>query len=124
MRNLQLSAEEIKKSYLAHKLGKPKSKTYRINAVIGLGAYWTVVQVFEVLLVDQNTLSNGIQQQKESGCSNLPKVLHQSNKESFNQAQILQFSEERDSKTDLTKLSICVSIEKRFRYIKLGARAH
>jgi hypothetical protein len=54
MKNFELSPEEIKKLRLAHRLEKRKSKAYRINAVILLGTGWTVKQVAEALLLDEN----------------------------------------------------------------------
>jgi transposase len=88
MKNFELSPEEIKKLRFAHRLEKRKSKAYRINAVILLGTGWTVKQVAEALLLDEDTLSNYIKKYKEGGFSNLLKTLHQGSKPLLNQAQI------------------------------------
>jgi len=65
-----------------------KARRYRINAVILLGTGWTVKQVAEALLLDEDTLSNYIKKYKEGGFSNLLKTLHQGSKPLLNQAQI------------------------------------
>jgi len=87
MRNFELFPEEIKKLRFVH-AEKRKSKAYRINAVILLGTGWTVKQVAEALLLDEDTLSNYIKKYKEGGFSNLLKTLHQGSKPLLNQAQI------------------------------------
>ena len=70
MKNFELSAEEVKILRLALKKERRNvSKAYRINAVILLGAGWTVKQVAEVLLLDEDTLSN--YKYREGGFSNL-----------------------------------------------------
>jgi transposase len=105
MRNFELSPEEIKKLRLAHRLEKRKSKAYRINAVILLGTGWTVKQVAEALLLDENTLSNYIKKYKEGGFLNLLKTLHQGSKPLLNEAH---------RTTYLTTLSILSFIEETF----------
>ena len=72
MKNFELSPEEIKALRFAHKKERRNvSKAYRINAVILLGTGWTVQQVAEALLLDEDTLSNYIKKYKEGGFSNL-----------------------------------------------------
>lgn len=114
MKNFELSPEEIKQLRFAHRLEKRKSKAYRINAVILLGSGWTVKQVAEALLLDEDTLSNYIKKYKEGGFSNLLKTLHQGSKPLLNQAQMSQLCEELDRTTYLTTLSIRAFIEKAF----------
>lgn len=106
MKNFELSPEEIKKLRFAHRLEKRKSKAYRINAVILLGTGWTVKQVAEALLLDEDTLSNYIKKYKEGGFSNLLKTLHQGSKPLLNQAQIVSLCAELDQKIYTTTLSI------------------
>ncbi len=123
MKNFELSPEEIKKLRFAHRIEKRKSKAYRINAVILLGSGWTVKQVSEALLLDEDTLSNYIKKYKEGGFYNLLKTLHQGSKPLLNQAQISQLCEELDRTTYLTTLSIRAFIEEAFgiKYSQSGA---
>ena len=124
MKNFELSAEEVKMLRFAHKKERRNvSKAYRINAVILLGTGWTVKQVAEALLLDEDTLSNYIKKYREGGFSNLLKTLHQGSKPLLNEAQILQLCEELDRTTYFTTLSIRVFIEKTFgvKYSQSGA---
>ena len=99
MKNFTLPPEEIKKLRHAHRLEKRKSKAYRINAVILLGSGWTVQQVAEALLLDEDTLSNYIKKYKEGGFLNLLKTLHQGSKPLLNETQTSQLCEELDRTT-------------------------
>lgn len=123
MKNFELSPEEIKALRFAHKKEGSKSKAYRINAVILLGTGWTVKQVAEALLLDEDTLSNYIKKYKEGGFSNLLKTLHQGSKPLLNQAQISVLCEELERTTYLTTLAIRAFIEKAFgvKYSQSGA---
>ena len=59
MKDFELSPEEITALRVAHKKKRLNvSKAYRINAVILLGSGWTLKQVAEALLLDEDTLSN------------------------------------------------------------------
>lgn len=114
MRDFELSTEEIKHLRFAHRAEKLKSKAYRINAVILLGSGWTVKQVSEALLLDEDTLSGYIKKYKEGGFSNLLKTLHQGSKPLLNQAQISALCEELDRTTHLTTLSIRNFVQESF----------
>ena len=114
MRNFELSPEEIKKLRYAHRAEKRKSKAYRINAVILLGTGWTVKQVSEALLLDEDTLSVYIKKYKEEGFSKLLKTLHQGSKPLLNQAQISVLCEELDRTTHLTTLSVRNFVQESF----------
>lgn len=116
MRNFELSPEEIEALRFAHKKERRNvSKAYRINAVILLGTGWSVRQVAEALLLDEDTLSNYIKKYKEGGFSNLLKTLHQGSKPLLNEAQISQLCEELDRTIYLTTLSIRAYIENKFK---------
>lgn len=114
MRNFELLPEEIKKLRFAHRLEKSKSKAYRINAVILLGTGWTVKQVSEALLLDEDTLSNYIKKYKEGGFSRLLKTLHHGSKPLLNQAQMAELCDELDQNMHLTTLSVRDFVQKSF----------
>ena len=115
MRDFELSPEEITALRVAHKKERHNvSKAYRINAVILLGSGWTLKQVSEALLLDEDTLSNYIKKYKEGGFSNLLKTLHQGSKPLLNETQILELCEELDRTTHLTTLSVRAFIERSF----------
>jgi transposase len=114
MRNFELSSKEIEALRFAHRAEKLKSKAYRINAVILLGSGWTVKQVSEALLLDEDTLSGYIKKYKEGGFSNLLNTLHQGSKPLLNQVQILTLCEELERTTYLTTQSIRNFVEATF----------
>ena len=115
MKNFELSPEEITALRVAHKKERLNvNKAYRINAVILLGSGWTLKQVAEALLLDEDTLSNYIKKYKEGGFSKLLKTLHQGSKLLLNKTQILKLCEELDHTTHLTTLSVRAFIEASF----------
>jgi len=58
MTEFTLSEEEISALKKAHRVSKNKRKAYRINAVILLGTGWTIRQVSDALLLDDETTRN------------------------------------------------------------------
>ncbi len=115
MKNFELSPEEIKALRFAHKKERRNvSKAYRINAVILLGSGWTVKQVSEALLLDEDTLGNYIKKYKEGGFSNLLKTLHQGSKPLLNQAQSRELCNELEQNMHLTTLSVRNFVQESF----------
>ena len=114
MRGFELSPEEIKELRFSHKKEKNVNKAYRINAVILLGSGWTVKEVSEALLLDEDTLSNYIKKYKEGGFSNLLNTLYQGSKSFLNAVQLTLLCAELDRTTHLTTLSIRDFVEKAF----------
>lgn len=58
MRNFNLAPEQVIELRRRHRSTHDKRHAYRINAVILLGTGWTLAQVGEALLVDEETLRN------------------------------------------------------------------
>jgi transposase len=115
MKDFELSPKEITVLRAAHKKERLNvNKAYRINAVILLGSGWTLKQVSEALLLDEDTLSNYVTKYKEGGFSNLLKTLYQGSNPLLNEAQLLKLCEELDRTTHLTTLSIRAFIEGTF----------
>ena len=114
MRDFELSVEEIIKLRLAHKSEKHKGRAYRINAVILLGSGWTVKQVSDALLLDEDTLSDYIKKYKEGGLTTLLKTLYQGSKPLLNQAQISALCQELEQTTYLTTQAIRQFVYQRF----------
>ena len=122
MKDFKLSQEEIAELRAAHKKEKQKKKAYRLNAVILLGTGWTIKQVSEALLLDEDTLSTYVKKYKEGGFPNLLKSLYQGSKSFLNQAQTKLLCEELDFNVHLTTSSIQHFVEKSFdiRYSRSG----
>jgi transposase len=114
MKNFELTPEEIQELRFAHKREKRKQYAYRINAVILLGTGWTVKEVSEALLLDEDTLSNYIKKYQEGGISTLLRTLHQGSKPLLNQAQITDLCNELEQNMHLTTLSVRNYVQKSF----------
>ena len=114
MRNFELIQEETKQLRFLHKKETSKNKAYRINAVILLGTGWTVKQVSEVLLLDEDTLSNYVKKYKEGGFSKLLETLHQGSKPLLCESQINLLIEELDTNIHLNTISVCDFVNSNF----------
>ncbi len=79
-----------------------------------LGTGWSVRQVAEALLLDEDTLSNYIKKYKEGGFLNLLKTLHQGSKPLLNEVQTQMLSEELVQNLHLTTLSVREFVSKTF----------
>ena len=64
MTEFTLSEEEISTLKRAHRAVKKKRDAYRINAIVLLGTGWTIIEVAEVLLLDDETIRNYMKRYK------------------------------------------------------------
>jgi transposase len=114
MRNFDLTNEEVQELRAAHKSAKNKSDAYRINAVILLGSDWSLEEVVDALLLDDETLRNYVSRYKTGG---LEKLLEHHYKGGLPKLPIEFFvplMQELDSRIYLTTKDICAYVQDRF----------
>ena len=71
MTEFTLSQEEISTLKRSHKLVKKKREADRIKTIILLGTGWTIREVADVLLLDDETISNYVKRYKAGGINAL-----------------------------------------------------
>jgi transposase len=67
MKNFTLSAAQVSELRRRHRTTREKRHAYRINAVILLGTGWTLAEVSEALLFDEETLRNWLARYRAGG---------------------------------------------------------
>src|SRR5271154_7162335 len=71
MKDFELTSEEIQELRAAHKSAKNKADAYRINSVILLGTGWSLEEVVDALLLDDETIRNYVKNYKNGGLEQL-----------------------------------------------------
>ena len=69
MKGFVLSTEQLSELKIAHRKAKRSNAhaAYKINAVILLGTGWTLTQVKQALLLDEETLRSYVKKYREKG---------------------------------------------------------
>ena len=67
MTEITLLQDEISSLKKAHRAAKKKRDADRIKAIILLGTGWTIIEVAEVLLLDDETIRNDLKRYKDGG---------------------------------------------------------
>jgi transposase len=114
MRNFSLTSEEIQELRSAHKSAKNKADAYRINAVILLGTEWSLEEVADALLLDDETLRNYVKKYKSGGFDQL---LERNYKGGTPKLPIEYFeilSNELENNIYLTTKSVCEYVKIKF----------
>lgn len=75
MKGFELTPEQAAELRAAHRATKEKRVAYKINAVILLGTGWTLEQVSQALLLDEETLRTYVGRYKQGGAKKLLKSL-------------------------------------------------
>jgi len=114
MRNFDLTSEEIQELRAAHKSAKNKSDAYRINAVILLGSGWSLEEVVDALLLDDETLRNYAIRYKTGGLKQLLERDHKGGLPKLPIQYFEQLAEELESKIYLTTKDIAAYIREAF----------
>lgn len=109
-----LSSEELQALRLAHRTAKARSDAYRINAIILLGTGWSIDEVAEALLFDDETIKSYVKRYQVGGIELLLERNYKGGfqKISAEQSEILCM--ELDSNIYLTTKSICCYVHKMF----------
>ncbi len=114
MRNFDLSAEEIQELRVAHKLVKNKGDAYRINAVVLLGTGWSLEEVKDALLLDDETLRNYVQNYKIGGLEQLLQKNYKGGSPKLPIEYLKVFISELESNIYLSTKSICEYVKREF----------
>lgn len=76
MQGFELTTEQVSELRIAHRKERDKRNSYKINSVILLGTGWTLQQVSEALLLDEETLRTYVVKYKDGGLKNLLKTIY------------------------------------------------
>ncbi len=71
MENFKLTSKQITSLKALHKLQRDRKSADRVKAVVLLGTGWSVAQVSEVLLVDEQTIRNWFEKYRTGGDAEL-----------------------------------------------------
>ena len=107
MKNFELPIDEIQKLRAAHKAAKNKADAYRINAVILLGAGWSLEEVSEALLLDHETLRNYVGNYKIGGLEKLLEYNYKGGASRISIEQLEILEQELDSNIYLKTQDTC-----------------
>lgn len=124
MNGFELTSEEIIFLRMAHKREKNKKFAYRINAVVLLGSGWTLEEVKDALLLDDETLRSYVASYKSGGLKALLKTNHKGSEANLSKMQLEKLSCELDKCIYLTTQSVIEYCDKNFnvRYSLSGMR--
>ena len=116
MRDFELTPEEKIELRTAHKSAKKgyASPAYKINAILLLGDDWTLEEVAEALLMDEETLRSYVNSYKTGGISKLIETNHKGSKSFLTQEQISALQTELDTNIYLTTKSVIEFSKERF----------
>lgn len=114
MKGFHLTPENIQELRAAHRSCKFKKDAYKINAVILLGEGWTVEEVSDALLLNEDTLMTYVKKYKQSGIQSLLKTFHQGSQKKLSDKQIETLRIELDTTIHLTTASICTFVKNTF----------
>ncbi len=112
-----LPPEDIQMLHAAHKEAKRLKdvvSAYKIHAVILLGSGMSSEEVSEVLFLNVDTLGAYVNKYKSGGISELCQTNYSGRQPDINEEQLLQLSEELDSKIYLTTKAVQECIEETF----------
>ena len=124
MKGFQLTKEELVFLRVAHRSEHYKRSAYKINAVILLGSDWTLQQVKEALLLDEETLRNYIKAYQMHGLEGLLRVEFKGSTPYLSVQEIGILCDELDTKIYVTTQSIIELVKKKFQvtYTQSGMR--
>lgn len=117
MKNFILTSNEIEELRAAHRAAlkiKGSKSAYRINSVILLGSGWTLAEVSEALLLDDETLRNYAYRYQQAGLNGLLKTAYKGRQKKLSDEELSMLCEELDSTIYLNTKEICSYIEKTF----------
>lgn len=114
MRGFDLTAEDIQALRAAHKFCKQKKDAYKINAVILLGSGWSIEEVKEALLLDDETVRNYVTRYRKEGVKGLLATSHKGSQPRLSDSQLTKLSTELDSQIYLSTKAICEYVKAQF----------
>jgi len=114
MIGFKLSKDELIALRLAHKSEHYKRSAYKINAVILLGSGWSLSEVKDALLIDDETLRSYIKKYQDGGLAELLKVDYKGSQPLLSVQHIETLCQELNSNIHLTTQSVIEFVEKKF----------
>lgn len=114
MKGFQLSKDELALLKGAHKSEHYKRSAYRINVVILLGNDWTLEEVKDALLLDEETLRSYVKKYQEGGLSALLKVDYKGSEPQLSVSEIKNLCQELNTQIFLTTQSVIDYVKKEF----------
>lgn len=114
MNGFMLSKDELATLKRAHKSEHYKRSAYKINAVILLGSGWTLAEVKDALLIDDETLRSYVKKYQEGGLSELLKVDYKGSQPLLSVKHIDLLCQELNASIHLTTQSVIEFVEKKF----------
>ena len=124
MRNFQLTDQQLQVLRIAHRQERNRKAAYRINAIILLGSGWTLKQVSEALLLDDETLRYWVDKYRSGGIEGLTKTYHKGRSSRLTEFQKQALCEELENTIYLTTSAVSAWIEQTFsiHYTQSGVR--
>lgn len=117
MKGFKLNSTELSELRRAHKSEYYKRSAYKINCIILLGSGWTLEEVKDALLLDEETLRGYIQKYESGGLDALLKVEYKGSEPQLSVVQIQKLCKVLDTKIFLTTKSVIDYIKKEFNII-------
>ena len=114
MRNFSLSPEQLVELRAAHKAERNRRAAYKINAVILLGTGWTLTEVSEALLLDDETLRSYVEKYRTDGLSTLLQTNYAGRRPRLDDKQQKTLCRELDTRIYLTTAAIVAYVKKTF----------
>ena len=114
MKTFKLTEEELKSLRRAHRSEGSKHAAYKLNAVILLGSAWTLTEVKEALLLDDETLRSYVKKYQEGGVEALVETHYLGRLRDLNTEQLELLVEELESKIYLTTSGVIEYVKEKW----------
>jgi transposase len=116
MKGFVLSNKQLSELKIAHRKAKRSNAhaAYEVNAVILLGTGWTLTQVKQALLLDEETLRSYVKKYREKGIERLIQTHYPGRSSSLTEAQENQLREALDATIHLSTSSIIEYVAQTF----------
>ena len=114
MKGFLLTEEEIDELRVAHKSSASKKDSYKINTIVLLGSCWSLDEVSEALLLDDETLRSYANDYRSGGLPTLLKTNYKGSQKKLSEEQIEKLCVELDEHIYVATKGICAWIEREF----------
>jgi transposase len=114
MKGFKLSKAELLTLRQAHRSEHYKRSAYKINVVILLGSGWTLEEVKDALLLDEETLRSYVRKYQEGGLSALLKVEFKGSEPQLSVSEIKKLCGALNTQIFLTTQSVIDYVKKKF----------
>src|SRR5437762_7729418 len=124
MKGFKLSKDELAFLRRAHKSEYYKRSAYKINALILLGSGWSLQEVKDALLLDDETLRSYVKKYQEGGLPELLKVDYKGSEPQLSVIAVESLCTALNSYIFLTTQSVIEHVKKEFKitYSQSGMR--